>query len=206
MSIGEYQPESGAEATSSKEASSEALGQTDDEQVGMPERDHPGVVAIASTSRTEPHRGDRSKRGLLRLISASLLAVAVLALVAVFVRGLLPSLKPATPASASSSKISSSSSVERVQGNADINNFTADSAPKQQVVNGWHQIGLQEIEIDRLDDTVNASLATGGEIQALRSDVARSNTLLEGATKALLVLIGLSALQVVLRIVRIGRP
>ncbi len=138
----------------------------------------------------------RSKR--VRAFVPIALIVLLVAGVVVFVLHSVSVVRAEPVATVSATTVSSSQSVEQAVNRASTNNLTADSAVKQQVVNGWETIDLQAVAIARLDDTANASLATRAEVEALRLQSGQTNDLMRLSTIVGLVLIGLLTLQIVI--------
>ncbi|MDN5963873.1 MAG: hypothetical protein L0H81_04950 [Actinomyces sp.] len=83
----------------------------------------------------------------------------------------------------------------------DANNASADSAPKQQVVNGWYANDLGVIEVNQRDAAITATRATNTQLTTVHNDISRSNELAAGLTKAVLLVSVLVAVKTALDLV-----
>lgn len=158
-------------------------------------------VVVGRAAPTMPARptGAGTRRGtlVLRVFGAAL--IVIVTAIAVFL--LLPRGDAAGAAGTPQADASSETALAVARAAFDANNASADSAPKQQVVNGWYANDLGVIEVNQRDAAITATRATNTQLTTVHNDISRSNELAAGLTKAVLLVSVLVAVKTALDLV-----
>lgn len=141
--------------------------------------------------------GTRRNTLVLRVFGAAL--IVIVTGVAAFLW--LPRGDAAGAAGTPQADASSETALALARATFEANNASADSALKQQVVNGWYANDLGVIEVNQRDAAITATRATNTQLTTIHNDISRSNELAAGLTKAVLLVSVLVAVKTALDLV-----